>query len=459
MDHIIRDAAEKHHPAYNDKAWEKMEKKLDAHLPQKDDRRKFIFFLLFFLLLGGGTIFSIIYFTGNKTPVNKEIADNSGIKKPAQESAEQLDPSPLLKKEDISVPQDKDVVMQPVVSPGNSDRLTDNPVPEENKEKTAKNGKGSSKIIKGKSAISIVGATASDEYTKEENEKSAKKRPGKKDTNARKNVVITSANPVNEETNEVTAAPVIAASDTRQTDLTDEQNKETVKADDEKKEDVPAKKEDLATISKPQDKKKSKKNFANNFGITVSAGTDLSFIELNKLGKATFTYGVGLSYDFAKRFTVRTGFYFAKKIYTATPDQYHTPGGNYPNLYEVAADCKVYEIPVSISYNFGQKGNHNWFGGAGLSSFLMKKEYYDYQYKTASGQTYNYARTVKNENNHYFAVLTLSGGYKYNFNKMISLQAEPYVKIPLGGIGLGKINLKSSGILLTLTVKPFAKRK
>ena len=35
MDHIIREAANNHHPAYNDKAWEKMEKQLDKQLPQK----------------------------------------------------------------------------------------------------------------------------------------------------------------------------------------------------------------------------------------------------------------------------------------------------------------------------------------------------------------------------------------------------------------------------------------
>ncbi|MBL0183793.1 MAG: hypothetical protein IPP96_16500 [Chitinophagaceae bacterium] len=59
MDHIIRDAAENHHPTYNDKAWEKMEAMLDKQLPQKKDRRKYIFFLLFFLLLGGEFIFCL----------------------------------------------------------------------------------------------------------------------------------------------------------------------------------------------------------------------------------------------------------------------------------------------------------------------------------------------------------------------------------------------------------------
>ena len=41
----IKEAAEQHHPAYDENAWQKMEKLLNQHLPQrKDDRRKVFFF-------------------------------------------------------------------------------------------------------------------------------------------------------------------------------------------------------------------------------------------------------------------------------------------------------------------------------------------------------------------------------------------------------------------------------
>ena len=167
----------------------------------------------------------------------------------------------------------------------------------------------------------------------------------------------------------------------------------------------------------------------------------MSFVTLNNTGKTTLTYGAGISYGFAKRFTARAGFYVSKKIYQALPDQYNTPGGNYPYLTDINANCKIYEIPVSLSYSFGQRKKHNWFGSVGLSSFLMKKEDYEYNYKTPAGQNYTYYHGVSNENKHYFSVLTLSGGYQYQFNKRLSLMAEPYFKIPLGGVGLGKIKL------------------
>src|SRR5258705_7399741 len=63
MDKKIKAAADSHFPAYDDKAWEKMEVLLDKHLPQQKDDRRRIFFLLFlflFLLIGGGGTYLLI---------------------------------------------------------------------------------------------------------------------------------------------------------------------------------------------------------------------------------------------------------------------------------------------------------------------------------------------------------------------------------------------------------------
>jgi hypothetical protein len=43
-------------------------------------------------------------------------------------------------------------------------------------------------------------------------------------------------------------------------------------------------------------------------------------------------------------------------------------------------------------------------------------------------------------------------------NKNISLQAEPYLKIALDGVGYGKVNLNSAGVLFSAIIKPFAKK-
>ena len=89
----------------------------------------------------------------------------------------------------------------------------------------------------------------------------------------------------------------------------------------------------------------------------------------------------------------------------------------------------------------------------------MKRETYNYISKFPSGQTTNKQVTYNNKNKHYFSVLTLSGGYQRNLGKSVSIAAEPYVKIPVDGLGFGKMKLNSAGILFSLQVKPFKERK
>lgn len=488
MDHIIRDAAENHHPPYNDKAWDKMEQMLDKHLPQKKDNRKYIFFLLIFLLLGGGTLYSIYQFsqgddkpatvadtkpvpgkasstgTTSGTQANDPVAENESAGKitaSGDEDAQATDGSgkgrPVNAKDAAAGPDAADPAAVPAQGLSGDE-----------KNKTSTHVKRNTRVSKSRSAMRISAPAPADDDKKAPRNASLATndtRAKTKKNAGKKNVTISAASPeetestaTEEKTKPVTESPAKETAVKTEPAVAEEKKKEeaVVKVEEkaEKKPETPL------TAGKPGKKKdKSSNKFGNNFGITLTIGPDVSFVSLNKLGKATLLYGAGLSYTFARqKLTVRTGFYMSKKIYDAAPDQYHTPGGNYPNLYNVAADCKIYEIPIGLSYNFGARRKHNWFGAAGISSYLMKTENYNYQYKTPSGYTYNYKHNVSNENNHYFSVVTLSAGYQYRLSRRVSLQAEPYVKIPLGGVGVGKVKLNSGGILFTATIRPFAKK-
>ncbi|MBK5273380.1 MAG: hypothetical protein JJE22_20450, partial [Bacteroidia bacterium] len=203
---------------------------------------------------------------------------------------------------------------------------------------------------------------------------------------------------------------------------------------------------------KQRDKKK------NTFFLSFSTAPDVSVAGSGKAGKLKFTYGAGLGFTYHNKFTLRTGFYTGRKIYSASPGEYHPPASfwsYYPNLENVDADCRVYEIPLLLSYNFGNSLKQNWFGTAGLSSYLMKRETYQYTYKNASGQYMYNDWTINNQNKHYFSVLTLSAGYQRNINQTFSLMVEPYLKIPLSGIGYGNVKLNSAGLLFSAAIKPF----
>src|SRR5690348_10755429 len=67
LDKKIREAAEQHHPAYDEKAWTKMQKLLNRHLPQaRTDKRRAIILLFLLLFIGGGALFFIFRSNNSK---------------------------------------------------------------------------------------------------------------------------------------------------------------------------------------------------------------------------------------------------------------------------------------------------------------------------------------------------------------------------------------------------------
>jgi Outer membrane protein beta-barrel domain len=440
----IKDAADQYHPAYDDNAWDKMEQLLNEHLPRKKDRRRIIYFLPLVLLLAG-----IIFFVISR----KETKPSSLLKSNLGKSQYEQNTS--------------------------SNKVTGNPTPVKSGKNLAKDVKGENEVLKeisintvdhGTKKIdkpsahsTVVRVNRNTQLTPENlspnnQGKQREDRPLPIEVNAngnsiKKNSANESINQPGKPSGEEIVPPVVA-----------DNNNPKVNTNITKDEKQTIKSKDVTKVENPKDantgikQKKTKKNFIQNFGIGLAFGPDVSAVRLRNTGKLTFTYGAELSYSFTDRFTLGTGFYVAKKIYSVDEDDYHIQSGstgNYAYLQSVNANCKVYEIPVTLSYNFGKVKNHNWFASAGLSSYFMKKESYVYFYKYPSGNTENRSWTITNRNKHYFSVLDMSAGYEYSINKRFSIRAEPYVKLPLSGIGLGKIKLNSAGVLFTAAVKPF----
>ncbi len=455
MDDMIRDATDQHHPSYSNTAWDKMELMLDKHLPQKRDRRRFIFFLLLFLLFGGSVFFTGYYFGGNKIATPGAGNQNTAGVKPvaATKAAEQA----LTSNEDENI-QHKDFTS--TITPDNKDHATNN--------EPGKMQKDIASLSFGKAMnnIKIIpGNTIAyeNDQTKAVTTNGDQLLPGDNNfINEKVNIAVT--DPVNGNKTKYNTATVNTnpsenlTTGQAYTKKTKEQDPIKPNTDPKEKTVVIADKSTSASTVK----KKSKPGIGANFGLSFSVGPEISFVGSNKPGKTTLSYGIGLGYTFAKRITLQTGFYVTRKIYSADSANYHPPGqfwSYYPNMQNIEANCKVFEIPVALLYNFRQKGNHNWFAGTAISSYLMKKETYDYEFKTAAGQTNYRSNTITDKNKQYFSVMTLSGGYQYNISKHVSISAEPYFKLPLNGIGFGKVQLKGGGMLFNATVKPFGRKK
>jgi hypothetical protein len=82
----------------------------------------------------------------------------------------------------------------------------------------------------------------------------------------------------------------------------------------------------------------------------------------------------------------------------------------------------------------------------------MKSEQYDYNY-TWYNQPRKTTYTIENKNNHLLSILNVAIGYRRQLGKQLSYQFAPFLKIPLTGIGEGKVNLYSAGLQLSVNLK------
>ncbi len=465
FDDKVRKAADHHHPAYDEKAWDKMKQLLNKHLPQeKDNRRRFIFFLLLLILLGGGT-----WFIASKQGVNNKstVQVHPADLKHQNKSEESININSTTEKKSKTIPSSNSDKTEGVATTN----TIDNNQPINQQYSAGEVDKSTLFLKKGKTKKESAFFTLTDKTSTSQSRQISKQTNSiisKKDNTM---LELQSQKPVSdvEKKNVTSTFAAILPGNTTDNTVKDENivanDKPATLSTSEKIADD--KQNSKSNTSDPSIEKpvanKSKKKTTNSFFFTLSAGADVSFAGTDKLGNAKLLAGAGLGYNFKNRLTIRTGVYSGRKIYSAAADNYHPPADfymHYRYLQKVDADCKVIEIPLSLSYNFSNSKKQTWFVSGGLSSFLMKSESYNYFYKyTLTGPTVNKKSVIKNENKHYFSVLTVSGGYQRNLNKNISIMVESYIKIPLSGVGYGKVKLNSTGLLFSVGVKPFNNSK
>lgn len=463
FDKKVIEAAERHHPAYDEMAWTKMEKMLDKHLPQpREKKRRALFILLFLLLLGGGSAILILNNKGKGQRAGKKDISTITVSPGSSDQSSKNNLAPGEKTSDAVQSVNENM------KPGDDAKVNkiNNPLDVPG----SATGPASNAAIKSNDA-QFQTAVVSGKV----NKRKATIQPGVMTEKITGKPTIETAlqQEGNQKENTVTPITSIPQPKTENKTVLVETNKNVVKKDETLPvtagtNTIPASEADLpaANTSAPivQNKKnKIRTSAANHFFLSFSAAPDLSFAGNDKMGTVKLLGGAGIGYTFKDRLTVRTGFYSGRKVYTASPSSYNPPTAwwaYYPNLQKVDADCKVYEIPLSLSYNFGSSKKQQWFASTGISSLLMKQEVYNYYYKpVATGPVVSKKWTITDENKHYFSIFTLSAGYQRRLNKSVSISVEPYIKMPLAGVGFGKVKLNSTGILFSVGIKPFGRDK
>ncbi len=198
------------------------------------------------------------------------------------------------------------------------------------------------------------------------------------------------------------------------------------------------------------------------FAVRFGYAPDLSSVGLKDFTKPGAAVSLLAEYQIMRRLYLQSGVIWSNKIYNAAAGDYKiTKRPHYygPDSKSAEGICKVFELPVNLRYDIFQGKTSRWSASAGVSSYHMNAETYIYRFENEQDpKITEYDRGWQGSTGWWWlSHLSASAGYEYRISKQLSLMAEPYVRIPIKGVGYGKVKLVTTGVWLSVRYTPFHK--
>jgi hypothetical protein len=184
--------------------------------------------------------------------------------------------------------------------------------------------------------------------------------------------------------------------------------------------------------------------------VGVVLGPSLNEVKSQGLKKAGFDIGIIAGYKVSSRISIETGLLFAKKYYFSD-GKYFNPGKTNASMpasmkvLSLEGSSAVIEVPVKLKYDLLQKNKVSLFTSAGVSSYILTNEKNKYR-ALLNGTEQSITSSYKKGSRYFAAAVDLSVGYERKIGKFTSIRIEPYLQIPLKGIGVGAMPVMSSGL-------------
>lgn len=185
------------------------------------------------------------------------------------------------------------------------------------------------------------------------------------------------------------------------------------------------------------------------FYVVAEGGLDKTTIDFQSTNKIGKQYGLLLGYDISKKFSVEAGVLMDRKYYYTegsylSKDRIYLPPNS--KILEASGDCSMFEVPVLLRFRpFNRLSNLSV--SAGAVSYIMKRESYDYLYYYGNnGSSAVHSWTYNNSGTNLVAATQVSAAYDMPVTSHLRIRVEPYVNIPMQGMGYSKLKLMSTGL-------------
>ncbi|TKK71504.1 hypothetical protein FC093_00315 [Ilyomonas limi] len=187
----------------------------------------------------------------------------------------------------------------------------------------------------------------------------------------------------------------------------------------------------------------------------IIAGLALNEVKNQGFKKPGFDAGIIAGFRINKNAAVEVGLLYSKKYYFSNGKYFSMDkmSGSMPaemKVLSVEGSSNLYQLPVAIKYDIVHKKSSTFFSSAGMSSYILTKEKNDYQ-TSMNGVQQNMKGMYKQVSAGFASSIDVSVGYEHTIQKGTTIRIQPYLQIPLKGMGMGSMQVMSAGIHIAYT--------
>ncbi len=204
----------------------------------------------------------------------------------------------------------------------------------------------------------------------------------------------------------------------------------------------------LENKSEVLDEKKPK------FLFNVNAGVEIAQSPLGGLSDTDYSFGFNFGYAASSKLVVNAGVNYIRECYLAEGGDYSPPVGFWSATEGVAPEeilalCDMIDVSLGASYHFTGVQNNGLMARVSLLSNFMLREEYDYRFAQNSD---DFTGVFRGDSETFLSQVELATSYKWRTGAGYFLDAGPYLKLPLNGVGHGNVRLTSIGLRVGISL-------
>ncbi len=181
--------------------------------------------------------------------------------------------------------------------------------------------------------------------------------------------------------------------------------------------------------------------------FSISTGFEYGQVKRQGFTKPGLNAGLFAGLQFNNRISIEAGLQLSQKKYFSSGLYFKPKSGSMPSDMVVTSlngNSTLIELPVNLKYNL-QKMNNTFYIMAGISSFIMTSESNHY-FAVISGAPTQVDGMYHPMHSYLASMLNMSAGYQFALGKKNNLRVEPYLQLPLKGIGIGSMSIMATGL-------------